>query len=823
MSLDPIVPTSGLVSVVSTNDEFYAAAVSLSNTPGGGRIEIEPGTELEGIWLSGSSYGGEPLVITSSDPEQLAETGSIYMAHVSNIRIENISVDSSAWGGLAESWREDLWIKESDNIQIVDTVFSQDHLAPGQTPNSMADIRTTDNLLFEGNSITGYFHGLQVTEGDGIVVAENDISALLGDGIRMGGVQNVEITNNYIHDMVSTPYSVNHADMIQFWGTNTYSLTENVLISGNILDTGDGAASQGIFIRNEKFGVDDETGGYLKNFTITDNLIYNGHQHGIRVDDVDGYVISNNTLLWDQDSSISYSTGSKSAEPGIWVKNTLNGEITDNITHRVRDLDDNDDFTSSGNYIINYTDPGSQGYVDNHFVNVLQGSEGGLADLFLLPTSPLNDTAGSYLSVAPTVSPDGVLPIVSVQTDPYDAYVMSFDASMSVDETGALTASKGYSFFWSFSDGSTDEGVSVTKVFDGAEVGSATLSIRQNGDEVVSLTRGYEIFTQDIFAFDFEDGVVDISDGNPIIVEDGIDPLRDSDDGTGFRIGDGERFKIDKYTENMSYMDSFGLTLDIKLVGDEHTGAFMDQYGTMDGWIGSDGYVYFTINTDTGRYTVETTTPLSVGETHTLGVAFDGGADALSIYVDGELSNSTFASGITSRGTTGLVFGRNFGDSVDAIIDNVAMSTNPAIAGQPVQSNAEDGEDEDETVPPGPTEEPKPEPEPGESAEEPASEPEPDEVDVPDSPIVEAKKEEEEDSDNGFFAIFSIIFELFAAIFGGGRDKDKDSAPADPVETVTSEFILLSDVVPSTSVIEDDDVDEFQDRDEDAGGETLAA
>ena len=64
--------------------------------------------------------------------------------------------------------------------------------------------------------------------------------------------------------------------MIQFWTSGTTSPSTNIVIRGNILDSGDGGWTQSIFMRNEMV----DTGGagdamFYQNILIEDNVIYN--------------------------------------------------------------------------------------------------------------------------------------------------------------------------------------------------------------------------------------------------------------------------------------------------------------------------------------------------------------------------------------------------------------------------------------------------------------------------------------------------------------------------------------------------------------------
>ena len=87
--------------------------------------------------------------------------------------------------------------------------------------------------------------------------------------------------------------------MIQVFTNGTDTPSTDLVIRGNILNSGDSkAASQSIFMRNEV--VDSQGAGrgmYYSNILIEDNVIYNAHANAIWVGYADGLSIRNNTIL----------------------------------------------------------------------------------------------------------------------------------------------------------------------------------------------------------------------------------------------------------------------------------------------------------------------------------------------------------------------------------------------------------------------------------------------------------------------------------------------------------------------------------------------
>ena len=130
-------------------------------------------------------------------------------------------------------------------------------------------------------------------------VVDNDVHSIRSDGFDFVEVNDVLIEGNHIHDFVANLGSGDHLDMIQFWTTGTTSPSTNIIIRGNILNSGAGDWTQSIFMRNEM--VDLGLAGtemFYRNILIENNVIYNAHAHGITVGETDGLTIRNNTILY---------------------------------------------------------------------------------------------------------------------------------------------------------------------------------------------------------------------------------------------------------------------------------------------------------------------------------------------------------------------------------------------------------------------------------------------------------------------------------------------------------------------------------------------
>lgn len=358
---------------VSSLSELQSAYRSLSNDAGG-TIKITGG--VDEISLSGG--GSAKVTITSANASKMTSLDSIRITDARNIDIENVLVESGS------DWQ--VRVTDSSGISIRESAFVSD--ARGLlTPTNKSDVghgahlmsvNGSRDVVFEDNVATGHFHGVAAYESTDIKISGNDISQFQGDGIRMSGVQRVEVTNNHLHDYFGTQQGLNHSDMLQIFATSRTDLvTKDITISGNVFNTGE-AAAQGIFIKNETVS---DTGKYYQDITITDNIIFSGKANGIRVYHTDGVEIVDNTVLHNSDAKTLNSSGSVTSHtPGIRTDSVRDSTVEGNIAHN---------FTLNGKTSTGANAKISTGEIGQHFTGATKGDRAEIDDLQLKSSSPL--------------------------------------------------------------------------------------------------------------------------------------------------------------------------------------------------------------------------------------------------------------------------------------------------------------------------------------------------------------------------------------------------------------------------------------------------
>lgn len=657
---------------VSDSTSLLEAYQSLSTT-GGGTIYVSAGTEP--IELVLNNGGSDPVRIVSSDPLNPVELTRLKISDAENVTVQSFRVDSS--GVEDRDYSMDMEILGSSQIKINDVDFTgqaTSYFEDGSdTGQEVGIIRNSSDIEFSANTVSNYFQGLMLRDSSNILIKDNDISQMQADGLRMEGVQGVRIEGNKFHEFLGSPDSSNHDDMIQMWSVNTEIISRDIEIIDNVFIAGDGPASQTILIQNEK-GVGNPDLAY-ENITISGNVIHNGHSLGIRVSDARYVTVEENTLLWDEDAIMS----GRSNAPEISFVNVEYGTVLNNISAGVPPG------TEADNRIIDYNDVTSPDYFANHFVNASGVGEVDLRDLALLPDSTWSGS-GAPLSQPGAV--DANLAVMMARQSPEDIWTWSFDAGLSTVQGSDLA------YVWTFPDGSTLEGETVTHSFSGAGTKTVALKVLDGGKTVAVLDRSFEIEGRDFVEFDFVETGLDELVGDGALVK-GMEA--EHLNANGYRIGGSESIYIDRDTETIHNLTNFGLEIELDPVHANSSGTFLHFHKVMDAQIAEDGSVRFALQTDEGTFEVNSGAGVfSDGSKHLIGVVYDDHAGELSLLVDGEVVSSTEASGITApRDSWGLTIGNTWHSALEADVgsfyfgydldggDSIVPGEDPVIVDDP--------------------------------------------------------------------------------------------------------------------------------------------
>jgi hypothetical protein len=645
----------------STSAELSQLYLNLSQQPGGGTIYLSSNFQANGeIRLSGG--GDEPVHITSADPEARVEVARIYLDNVENVKLSALHVDSTDIS--VPSFQGDLDINDSSSIEISDITFKSDGTeyydprlgAASVNGGRMAMIDGSDNITVTDTVGSHYYNGWGVIESSNVTIENNELFAIQGDGIKLREVNDVLIKDNYLHDFAVSPNEVNHSDFIQMHsGGGADSPSTNVTVTGNVLDTGNGSSVQPIWMRNEAHNGNNDHMLY-QNISITDNLIYTGSANGIGIGGASNVDISNNTLIWNPQAETIKATGNTSFEPSIRISEDVSSiTVSNNIAPKYLFNSPVNDF---GNITTSST-PNSPNFVGDHFVNVANGGDVGPEGWQLLEDSPFVGTG------AAASQPNGLVPAPQPQPQPQpepedEMHEVSDDPPQNVSPPPPVI------------EVSPDNGASAPDPDPEPAPAPVPASAPQVGSQAMTL-----------YASDFENGLMDLSDFDSDLRSGSERNIVDTPDGQGYQIGDGKMVRLDVANDQIHSLDSFGFEMEITLLDSDDTGRFLHFPRAFEASVGRDGTVTFELTTDQGIFMVDSgDVVLNDGATHLFAVGYDDAMGKLSMSIDGTVVGTTEASGSTAEGAWhGMTVGSIWGNSVDAVVDDIFFGNDPMEAG----------------------------------------------------------------------------------------------------------------------------------------------
>ena len=177
-----------------------------------------------------------------------------------------------------------------------------------------------------------FFHWrfiLKVAGCDDAEVVANNMHDFDEDAMKMNSNFGLLLQGNWIHDRLAA--GSGHGDGMQVSASNPLRPATDYIVRGNFFDAGATKSFQTMFWRNQ---LAEQSPGdfslYYKNNLIEDNVIWNGHSHGISIGESDGITIRNNTLL--------HAPGLNNAptiqKPNAATAASLNKVVTGNILEK---------------------------------------------------------------------------------------------------------------------------------------------------------------------------------------------------------------------------------------------------------------------------------------------------------------------------------------------------------------------------------------------------------------------------------------------------------------------------------------------------------
>lgn len=288
-------------------EETVAGAAS------GDVVRFEAGT-YRGVDFRRLDFDAEnPVTITSAPGGEAVFLGTTNVARSTGLAFEDVTFalrDGMAGPGGTYDARA-VQIIGSEAITIAESTVRGDKIDAsdpgghdaariGLSSGLGVYVKNSADVTVERSDLTTLGKGVEFFGAVDTTIAGNHFDDTREDVIRGGNHSGTTVTGNlmtgldpYRKDPANpNPRTDEHADFIQYWGLpkgsgiDGFTITDNVMID-------DGGFAQGIFGWNAHKG----GGRDFTDFTVTGNVLYGGHIHGITIGDVRGATVANNTLM----------------------------------------------------------------------------------------------------------------------------------------------------------------------------------------------------------------------------------------------------------------------------------------------------------------------------------------------------------------------------------------------------------------------------------------------------------------------------------------------------------------------------------------------
>jgi len=306
------------------------------------------------ISLASGNYGdftiknkafSSDVTITSQNASSPAVFHSLTISASSHIHVDNVNVNLTPTA-TTYSFSTAVLITGSSSITLSHGSVTGGNAINGVAPTATAldstgnvlglptgsgvSIQKSTGVTVDHMDISHLNSGLGMGSSDHITITNNDIYDLRRTAIAGGGVSDVTIDSNHLHDSNpwrwgQTPIG-DHADFIAFWTDPTAQTTasNNIVVTNNLMEQGAGTPVLGVWFEGQYGSL-----GFT-NVKVEANTILDGNAQAVVMKWVNGGVVDHNTLL--------QTSGDAKTAPAIMLtENTQHVVVSDNITASVSD------------------------------------------------------------------------------------------------------------------------------------------------------------------------------------------------------------------------------------------------------------------------------------------------------------------------------------------------------------------------------------------------------------------------------------------------------------------------------------------------------
>lgn len=483
------------IHIVSNAVELSEA---LSNANGGDTIQMQAG-HYGDLQISNLNFSSEVVLTGYDDTPPTLNSVNIWAS--SNLTFDGIDFDFQPTAETLE-WDSALRTNQSSDIAIINSTIQGGDAVAGIDPDSEPGTQgkhgidgypigvglifnTSTNITVENNTISDFTAGIRVSGVDGIEINHNEISDVRKVPVGGGDVSNVVMVGNYFHDL--TPWKFgglgDHGDHVHFWTRESQDgPSENFVFRDNFFAEGDGVPVLGIYMDNNI----DDLG--FRNVLIENNVMHNGNAQGLRLEDITGLQILNNTFV--------QSSGDETDAPRFYLHygNTdvlIDGNIFAGASGPGLGNPERDNIVIGDNVVVQIHDPLAENFVGDLFVNGL-ADRPTLSDLSILPDTILSGYGASISQLPDNYISDARGNGLEIATH---------DFAVDLSQPGIVE--------WDFGDGATAEGSAVQHTYNTFGTHEVTATITFEDGSTETITRAIEALNPVGLQLGFEGGTTD--------------------------------------------------------------------------------------------------------------------------------------------------------------------------------------------------------------------------------------------------------------------------------------------------------------------------
>lgn len=661
--------------IVSTATELKEA---LSRASDGDRIELKSG-DYGDLFLRDIHFNSE-VVIAAQDPTDPPVFDSLQLWKVDHLTFDGMTFDYVPDDTTLE-WSAAVRGDLSTNVKILNSTVEGGVAVVGTDPDAEAGTQGnqgiigfpvgvgimfngSQNVTIENTVISAFTKGATFQNTDGIQFNDNETFAIRKVPFATGNTNDVHIEGNYFHDI--TPWKFgglgDHGDHIHIVTTTQQTApNENIVIRDNYFAQGDGEPVLGIYLDDN----DNDQG--FRNVLIENNVLHNNNAQGIRLEDVVGGIVRNNTLL--------QSDGDAVDAPRIQLHNgTRDVTVVNNITAAVVNYSSLS-LDASGNVVrdnllVQRHEPQSNNYVGDLFSNALSAFPA-LEELRVLPGSAA-EGFGAMVKMD-----GGVTGYISdTRGENFEINHHDFDLRM-IEVDGLQVTPQNATVIWDFGDGNNDSGLQTSHTYSYPGMYDTTATITLANGNTYTLHKTIQVLTPVALTADFDDGTV--SDHSAIELDAqiiGNVQLVETDNGKAIRLsGDGAALKFEG-TEELIKNSDFTISMAFRKDNADDVGHVLNFSGTASIYVLKDGITLRGQNSD-AQPIVLTATKIGLDDTdwHQVTYTYSQKTGTATLYIDGaEVANVDGMTGIQhTTGGHGLHLGNPWGASLDGLFDDVSF------------------------------------------------------------------------------------------------------------------------------------------------------